>query len=197
MVRRAAGFGREAGGSVTHPDTSASGTLRVLGIVAAVLFVATVIAANYLVTHVGVVPVGFGLMAPAGVYVVGLAFTLRDIVQDTLGRWAVVGAIVVGALVSVLISPALAVASATAFLLSELADFGIYTPLRENDRPYVAVVLSNTAGLVIDSAVFLWLAFGSLEFFPGQVVGKAWMTLLALPLVWGYRRAVLPRLSSA
>lgn len=43
-----------------------------------------------------------------------------------------------------------------------------------------AVALSNTVGLVLDSLLFLWLAFGSLEFFWGQVVGKGWMTLAAI-----------------
>jgi hypothetical protein len=37
-------------------------------------------------------------------------------------------------------------------------------------------VLSNTVGLLIDSWLFLTIAFGSLAFFWGQVVGKAWMT---------------------
>ena len=38
-------------------------------------------------------------------------------------------------------------------------------------------------GLVVDSIVFLYLAFGSLDFLLGQVLGKAWMVLLALPFV--------------
>ncbi len=29
----------------------------------------------------------------------------------------------------------------------------------------------------------MWLAFGSFEFLLGQIVGKAWMVLLALPVV--------------
>ena len=33
---------------------------------------------------------GFGLMAPAGVYFAGLAFTFRDLTQEKLGRRAVV-----------------------------------------------------------------------------------------------------------
>jgi hypothetical protein len=37
--------------------------------------------------------------------------------------------------------------------------------------------------------VFLWLAFGSLEFLVGQVVGKAWMVGLALPVIALLRRA--------
>jgi uncharacterized PurR-regulated membrane protein YhhQ (DUF165 family) len=82
-----------------------------------------------------------------------------------------------------------------AFLVSELADFAVYTPLHE--RTWVgAVVLSNTVGLLIDSWLFLTIAFGSLAFFWGQVVGKAWMTALAVALLaaWRWRgRAVLAR----
>ena len=44
------------------------------------------------------------------------------------------------------------------------------------------------AGLVVDSIVFLWLAFGSLDFLLGQIIGKAWMVLLAIPLVAYLRR---------
>ena len=43
-------------------------------------------------------------------------------------------------------------------------------------------------GLVVDSIVFLWLAFGSLDFLAGQIVGKAWMVLLSIPLVAYLRR---------
>ncbi len=41
---------------------------------------------------------------------------------------------------------------------------------------------------MVDSVVFLWLAFGSLDFLAGQVVGKAWMVLLSLPFVAWLRR---------
>ncbi len=48
-----------------------------------------------------------------------------------------------------------------------------------------AVLASGIVGLVIDSVLFLWLAFGSLEFLAGQVIGKALMILLCLPvIVW-------------
>jgi uncharacterized PurR-regulated membrane protein YhhQ (DUF165 family) len=166
--------------------------VRIIGIVAALGYVATIFAANWLIQHVGIVPVGFGLMAPAGVFAAGLALTLRDIVQATLGRAAVIAAILIGAALSYLVSPAFAVASGVAFLVSELADLAVYTPLTR--RSWLgAIALSNTVGLVIDSVLFLWLAFGSLEFLAGQVVGKAWMTLLAVVLLAGGRRAVLAR----
>jgi queuosine precursor transporter len=51
-----------------------------------------------------------------------------------------------------------------------------------------AVVTSSIVGLIVDSIVFLWLAFGSLEFLPGQIVGKLWMVLLAVPFVAYLRR---------
>jgi uncharacterized PurR-regulated membrane protein YhhQ (DUF165 family) len=154
----------------------------------ALAYIATIFGANLLITHVGVVPVGFGLMAPAGVYCAGLAFTFRDLTQDSLGRLWTVGAIVIGAALSGLLSPQLALASGTAFLLSELADLAVYTPLRERHW-LAAVAASNSVGLVIDSVLFLWLAFGSLAFLPGQIVGKLWMTALAVAVLWLWRRA--------
>src|SRR3954471_16596604 len=104
---------------------------RALGGIVFGAFVATVGVANWLVSHFGIVPVPFGLEAPAAVYAVGVAFTLRDALQSTLGRVAVVGAVLVGASLSYLIAPQFAVASGVAFLVSELADFAVYTPLAE------------------------------------------------------------------
>src|SRR4029077_3405657 len=46
------------------------------------------------------------------------------------------------------------IASATAFLLSELADFAVYTPLQRK-RLVLAVVASSVVGLTVDSVVFL------------------------------------------
>jgi uncharacterized PurR-regulated membrane protein YhhQ (DUF165 family) len=156
-------------------------------------YVGTIWLANWLIVHVGVVGVGFGLVAPAGVFAAGIALTLRDILQLAAGRVAVVAAIVTGALLSVLIAPSFALASGAAFLVSEAADFAVYTPLER--RTWLgAVALSNTVGLLLDSWLFLTLAFGSLAFFWGQVVGKAWMTLLAVGLLSVIRsRAVLAR----
>jgi queuosine precursor transporter len=159
------------------------------------IYLGTIVAANWAITRYGAVPVGFGLAAPAGVYFAGLAFTLRDLLHDTAGRWAVLAAIAGGAVVSLGIATLrLAVASAAAFTLSELADLAVYEPLHRH-RWLTAVAASNIVGLVVDSALFLWLAFGSLTYLPGQVVGKAWMTVLAMALLatgrrmWHRRRA--------
>ena len=42
--------------------------------------------------------------------------------------------------------------------------------------------------MMLSLAVFLWLAFGSLEFLEGQIIGKLWMVLLATPLIAYLRR---------
>lgn len=165
---------------------------RKVGLIALALYIGSIVLANYVVERFGVVPVGFGFMGPAAVYVVGLSFTLRDLVQSNLGRLVVIPAVLVGAGLSALVSPQFALASGLAFLFSETADFAVYTPLRK--RGWVlAVAASNAVGLVVDSIIFLWLAFGSQQFLAGQVVGKAWMTLLAILLLAPARRAVLPR----
>lgn len=170
---------------------------RLEGFVALALFTLTIPAANWLIGNAGtvcvpngpcLVPVAPGLSAPSGVLMIGLALVLRDIVQRRLGASAALGAIAVGALLSGLLAPpAIVVASVAAFLLSELADFAVYTPLQK--RNFVAAVAaSSLLGLVVDSVVFLQLAFGSLDFLAGQIVGKAWMVLLALPLMHWLRR---------
>lgn len=150
-------------------------------------YIATIFAANWAIGAFGVVSVGFGLMAPAAVYFVGLAFTFRDLAHESLGRRPVIAAILVGAALSAFVSQSLALASGVAFLVSELADLSVYEPLRK--RGWVlAVAASNAVGLVIDSAIFLGIAFGSYEFLVGQIVGKAWMTVLAVVVLLAVRR---------
>lgn len=172
----------------------------IFGLLSVFAYIFTILAANWSIQHLGfcsdngpcVVPVWPNLYAPSGVLWAGLAFSLRDFVQDTLGRRWAVGAILAGALLSALISGPLALASGVAFLASELCDFAIYTPLRERNK-MLAVLLSNTVGAVVDSAIFLFLAFGSLEFIAGQILGKSWMTLLAVALLFVFGSARAPQ----
>lgn len=152
------------------------------------LYGASIVAANLAVRYWGVVPVGFGLVAPAGVYFAGLCFAFRDAIQDTRGRTSVIGAIIAGAVISALFSPQLALASGVAFLVSEALDMAVYTPIAER-RWLLAVAASNVVGAVVDSALFLMLAFGSLQYFAGQVVGKLWATAAVVLLVMVIRRS--------
>ncbi len=161
------------------------------------LFCLTIPLANWMIGHVGtlclrdgpcVVPVLPGLLAPSGVLMVGAALVLRDLVQRRLGIGYGLAAILIGVIISAAVAPSSLVgASAAAFLLSEFADFAVYTPLAQR-RLVLAVASSSLVGLVVDSVVFLYLAFGSLEFLAGQIVGKLWMVLLALPFIAYLRR---------
>lgn len=155
-------------------------------------------AANWLIGNVGTVcvphggpcliPVAPGLLAPSGVLMAGLALVLRDMVQRRLGvGWAAAAVLAGAALSALLAPPALVVASAAAFLVSEAADLAVYTPLQRRGL-VIAVALSSLAGLVLDSLVFLLLAFGSLDYLAGQVIGKLWMVLACLPVVAWLRR---------
>ena len=107
------------------------------------VYVGSVARANWMISHVGrpapgahVLPVGFGLEAPSGVYLAGLTFVARDIVQRLAGLRIGVVAIVIGAtLRGGSPSPAIAVASGVTFLLSESCDFLVYTPLQARRLP--------------------------------------------------------------
>lgn len=192
-----------------------------LKILAALAFLATILMANYLTSNYGLVPVGFGLVTTAGTYAAGLAFVLRDSLQDSIRRtlpdrvvyvedfveirghrvsqgtrtelapplhwsvaWRTGVVVVVGAALSfALASPAIALASGTAFLLSELLDLGVYTPLR--DSGYLrAAVASNLVGSFVDTVVFLTIAgFPVWSSVPGQMVAKMTVTALTVGAV--------------
>lgn len=148
-------------------------------------FAATVPAANWMIGNVGecipngpcLIPVGFGLMAPSGVLMVGASLALRDAVHSMLGAKFALIAIALGVILSAAVAPqSLVIASAVAFMLSELSDFAVYAPMRRKSVP-AAIIASGLVGSIVDSAAFLWIAFGSLDFIAGQVVGKMGMTI--------------------
>lgn len=159
--------------------------------VAAILFLACIPLANWMIGNVGMclpdgpclIPVAPGIMAPSGVALAGLALVLRDVVHRQKGAAWASACIVIGAVVSVgVASPQLAVASGVAFLVSELADLAVYAPLARK-RFVTAMVASSMVGLVVDSALFLYLAFDSLNFLAGQVIAKTYAVAVAVPII--------------
>ena len=165
-------------------------------------YLATVPLANWMIGHVGtcsltgpcVIPVGFGLYAPSGVLMVGASLMLRDAVQRVLGwHWGLV-AIGLGAALSAFVAPpAILLASVTAFVVSETADFLVYTPLARKSLP-LAFLASGLVGACVDSALFLLIAFGSLQFVAGQIVGKVWISLIAAGALQALRMRPYPQL---
>ncbi len=121
----------------------------------AVLYVATIVLINW---AFGVVPL---LSLPGGqqwspvALVVGFVFVIRDYAQREIGHWVLV-AMGVGAVLSFFMaSPAVAMASLSAFLVGEFMDWGVYT---FTGRPFSQrVLLSSAISTPVDSAVFLYM----------------------------------------
>ncbi|WP_046869317.1 VUT family protein [Microvirga massiliensis] len=164
--------------------------MKALAYASLAAFLLTVPLSNWFIENVGdcsagpcVVPVGFGILAPSGVLIIGLGLVLRDLVHRFFGSRVAFAAILVGAALSgILASPILAFASAAAFLVSETVDLLVYGRLRPL-RPAMAVFASGAVGALVDSLVFLWLAFGDLSYLAGQTIGKVWMSLLAALII--------------
>jgi uncharacterized PurR-regulated membrane protein YhhQ (DUF165 family) len=138
------------------------GARHIVGAVALACYVTLIVLANWAIAHFGFVPSWPGLVCPAGTYFAGAVYLARDMIQITFGRRWVLAAIALGVVPSFEISPSFATASAVAFGLGELADWTVFTRLIERGKIIIAFALANTVGLLVDTVVFLQLAFGSI-----------------------------------
>lgn len=162
--------------------------MRLYAVLAAA-FVGTVILANWLastyIVHVPFTP----YLAPAGVFAIGAILVLRDWMQQAFGLWKTMPLVYAAGLISWGVGDAagwttlqkIAVASIVAFTVSETVEALVFTPIRKRNLA-LGVGLSGTVGLVLDSYIFLTLAFGSLAFFWGQFWGKFEMVLVGVAL---------------
>ena len=175
-------------------------TRTMAGVAAASVLIMSVVTANWLTSTYHFVPVGFGQMATAGTFAAGFALAARDAVQDTLGkRWMLTVLAAAAVLSFAVADPHIAAASAIAFTAAELIDFAVYTPIRRRshlgDRRWAAaVILSGAAGAVVDTAVFIGIAFGAaaiLGAMAGQLIGKSYASLIYLVIGKGVDVAVL------
>ena len=121
------------------------------------LYLGSIVLANVLVHMYGIITV-LGLSFPAGAAVIGLTFSFRDLLQQKHGKWGCwiwMGAAMV---ITFFFNQKLAVASVSAFVVSELIDWGIFT---YSKKPFQQrIILSNLFGTPIDSIIFITLAFG-------------------------------------
>lgn len=172
--------------------------------VALVAYMASIPAANWMISNVGTeafpggphtIPVGFGYAAPSGVLLIGVALAARDAIHRLAGQRAALLAIIAGVALSYFVNPAVATASALAFAFGELCDLAVYVPIARRNLP-AAIVASGVVGGVIDTFVFLQLAFGSTQFWQGQVIGKTAIAATCALIVAGYR-AVSQRFAAA
>ncbi|HSR55313.1 MAG TPA: VUT family protein [Alphaproteobacteria bacterium] len=143
------------------------------------IYIALIVAVNWGFTVVPLVKMPGGEMWPPMSLVVGFIFVVRDFAQREVGHKVLI-AMGIGAVLSyVMAGPHVALASAAAFLVSELADWLVYTVTR---RPFSQRILfSSLIGTPIDSVVFLY-GIGHLT-----VSGVAAMTaskLIGALIVW-------------
>ena len=147
--------------------------------VAVALYIVSIVVVNVAFVHLPLVSLGeFGAWPPASL-LVGVIFVLRDYAQRAIGHW-VLAAMALGIVVSYLMaSPMVAIASATAFAVSEAVDWIVYTVTKRPFRD--RVLLSSAIGTPIDSAVFL----GMLGFFGWVAVLLMTLSkMVAALLVW-------------
>jgi uncharacterized PurR-regulated membrane protein YhhQ (DUF165 family) len=125
--------------------------------VVVVAYAGSIVAANVATDRIGLVSVA-GLVVTAGTFLAGLTLILRDAVDAVAGRRVMLAAIATGvALSAATTTPSLAVASAVAFGVSELADAATWTQLCPRSMPW-AVLVSSAVSAPIDSVLFLAVA---------------------------------------
>ena len=112
-----------------------------------VVYVASIVGVNWLFT---IIP-PIGIWQPTSV-IVGLTFIFRDMAQRKIGHWVMPVMLLGGVISYFMADPFVAVASVTAFILSETVDWIVYSvtkrPLRDR------ILLSSAVGTPIDSLVF-------------------------------------------
>lgn len=174
-------------------DPSSPAVRRVgLGLaIALTAYIGAVVTANVVTARMGLVPVGFGLLVPAGTYAAGAALLARDFVHSQGGRRWSLCAIAVAAILSWFMStPGIAIASVAAFLIAELIDLTIFAAVRR--RGFIrAAFTSNLVSAPLDTVVFLTLAGFplTLNTLLGQMVGKlVWATAVPLGIYALVRR---------
>lgn len=182
-----------------HPDSDAPPfeeapvTYRAVGIVCLVAFLATIPFANWWLTTHGLWDAPVLGPLPSALWVVAIGFVLRDVVQVTLGRRIAWAAIAIGTLLSVMVAdPEIAIASGTAFAISESLDALIFTPLADRGRFLLGVSISGWAAGFLDSAVFVRIAFDSFSGWWQLGVAKLIVIAVVAPVSWAARRWLFP-----
>ena len=147
-------------------------------------YVALIVLVNWLFTIVPLVDLPGGEKWPPVSIIVGFIFIARDFAQREIGHRVILAMLVAGAISYFMADPFVAVASVSAFLISEFADWAVYS---FTGRPFAQrILISSAVSTPIDSAVFLAM-IGHLSL-TGVVVMTASKMLGALAVWWLVRR---------
>lgn len=118
------------------------------------LYVALIVLVNYGFSVTPLVKLPDGTMWPPMSLVVGFIFVVRDFAQREVGHKVLIAMLIGAGLSYVMADPHVAIASAAAFLVSEVADWLIYSLTK---RPLSQrIIYSSLLSAPLDSAVFLF-----------------------------------------
>jgi len=160
-------------------------------------YILSIFLANLAVSYFGLVNL-FGLVFPAGALMIGLTFSLRDLVQREFGHkvwWFMIVSTIVTTLSGVILSHLpiplwkVALASAVAFIVSESIDWFVYTVMTKDIL--LRITVSNIFSTIADSILFVGIAFGAWGLLPpvyGQAIVKYTSSLLVLPIILYFRQ---------
>ena len=148
-----------------------------------IAYVIAIVLVNWLFENAPALATPIGDFRLAAV-VVGIVLVLRDYAQREVGHKILLATLAAGVLTWYMTNPFLALASVTAFFISEMADWAIFSFTR---RPLQSrILISSLISVPLDSFAFLYLAhFLSPATFGMQVLSKTvgvlivWMLLKA------------------
>jgi len=144
-----------------------------------IVYIILIVAVNYGFTVVPLIEMPGGEKWPPLSLIVGFIFVARDFAQREIGHRVIFAMLLSAVLSYIMASPFVAVASLAAFLVSEFADWAVYS---FTGRSFAQrILLSSALSTPLDSVVFLAL-IGHLS-----VTGVIAMTLskmLGALMVW-------------
>jgi uncharacterized PurR-regulated membrane protein YhhQ (DUF165 family) len=143
-----------------------------------VVYIVSIVLVNWLFVVVAPWPTVFGDLYLANL-VVGFVFVLRDYGQRQVGHKILLATLVAGIITFFMVDKAIALASITAFILSEMTDWAIYSftkrPLQQR------ILLSSLVAVPLDTLAFQYLAnYLTPAAFTTEVLSKA----LGVFIVW-------------
>ena len=118
------------------------------------IYITTVVAINMAFAYIPPVVLFDGTIFTVGSVIAGLVFVARDFAQREVGHKVVLLLMAAAGLLSYLLAdPFVAIASITAFAISELSDYIVYSKYKGDFNK--RVVVSSLVSVPIDTAVFL------------------------------------------
>ena len=142
------------------------------------VYVVSIVMVNWLFVVVPPLETPLGSLYLATV-LVGAVFVLRDYAQRQIGHYILLATLLAGIITWFMVDPALAIASLTAFFISETADWAIFSFTR---RPLQKrILVSSLVSVPADTVAFLYLAgFLTPANFSVEVLSK----IVGVLIVW-------------